>query len=69
MKDLEDTSCHFESVITLALPSGEDYQIVYETHGYLDKELLAKGYKPGNSPWGRYLKTRTRQSVGRNERQ
>lgn len=63
VQDLEDTSCHFEAVYTLALPSGEDYQITHETHGYIDKELLAKGYMPGSFPLGLVFKKADRDKI------
>lgn len=63
VEGLDDTSCHFEAVYTLALPSGEDYQITYETHGYIDKKLLAKGYRPGSFPLGLVFKKKDRDKV------
>ncbi|HET8670686.1 MAG TPA: non-canonical purine NTP pyrophosphatase [Candidatus Saccharimonadales bacterium] len=63
VQHLEDTSCHFEAVVTLALPNGEDYQIVHETHGYIDKELLTEGYKEGSFPLGLVFKKADRNKV------
>lgn len=63
VQNLNDTSCHFEVVITLALPNGEDYQIVHETHGYIDKALLEKGYQPGEFALGQVFKKSDRNKI------
>lgn len=63
VQQLDDTSCHFEAVITLALPNGEDYQIIHETHGHIDKELLTSGFMPGSFPLGLVFKKEGRNKV------
>lgn len=63
VEKLEDTSCYFDAVVSLALPNGEDYQITHITRGHIDKKLLAKGYRLGNFPLGQVFKKEGRNKI------
>ncbi len=62
IKHLDDTSCYFETVFALALPSGTVQTIKHQTHGYIDKTLLDAPYA-GGFPLGTVFKKPDRDKV------
>lgn len=53
VKDLKDTACYFETVVTIALPNGDHYQVSHRTSGMIDQDLLKKDYELGDFPLSR----------------
>lgn len=56
VEPLEDTSCYIEGSITLVLPNGEEYHMNTRDYGVIDKDKLAKGFKPGQYPLGQVFR-------------
>jgi XTP/dITP diphosphohydrolase len=59
---LEDTSCYFKTVATVAFPDGRTHQVTHITEGVIDKALLEKGYTSGY-PLGLVFKKSGRDKV------
>ena len=59
---LEDTSCYFKTIVTVASPNGMVKQFDHITKGYIDKALLENGYTSGY-PLGLVFKKKDRDKV------
>ena len=65
MIDIDDTSCYFETCITIITKDHDVYQETFRTDGYIDKNRLNQEYISGY-PLGMVFKTKNRKKIWNN---